>query len=62
MKPETQRPRWLCFTIECSICGQCWVGVAPVGAIQAECPSCGYFNEMPGALRYAEKAAEAEDE
>ena len=39
---------WVALLIECDICGMTWAAVAPVGAIEAECPKCGHFCAIPG--------------
>lgn len=47
---------WIAFGCECDICGQIWAGVAPVGAVEAECPSCAHFNAIPDGWKYANEA------
>jgi len=51
--------QWLSFMVECEICGTLWAGVAPVGAVEAECPTCGHFAAIPDGWRYANEAEEA---
>ena len=47
---------WFVSEMECDICGRCWVLVAPVGMIEAECPGCLHFNPIPGCWDAQEEA------
>ena len=47
---------WIAFANECDICGQFWAGVAPVGAVEAQCPGCGHFCGIPGGWTAAGEA------
>jgi len=60
MIPDTEltHEMWFSFVILCDICSETWAGVAPVGAVEAECPACGHMCDVPDGERYARLARE----
>ncbi len=60
----TNNRGWMAISMQCDICDTIWAAIAPVGAIEAECPKCGHFCSIPGcweAIEAAEQAAKGGD-